>query len=77
MSDKGVFKIEAIVSCDDRGQLILPKDIRKRLSINAGDKMALINCSTDQTFCLTLVKANSLENLLKTYLTPVLSEISK
>jgi len=75
---KSNFSVEAIVSCDDRGQLVLPKDLRKKLDIKSGDKMALLNVvSYDNTICLTLIKANSLEDLIKDYLGPVMKDIIK
>ncbi len=76
--DKPKFSIEAIISCDDRGQLVLPKEIRKRLNINSGEKLALLNISSGkEEFILTLIKANSLEKLIKTYMTPVMEDIIK
>jgi len=76
--DKSNFSVEAIISCDDRGQIVLPKDIRKRLNINSGEKLALLNISTGkEDFFLTLIKANSLEKLIKNYMTPVMENMIK
>ena len=72
------FSVEAIVSCDDRGQLVLPKDLRKKLDIKSGDKLALLNVvSKDNAMCITLIKANSLEELIKNYLGPVMKDVMK
>jgi len=75
---KSNISVEAIVSCDDRGQLVLPKDIRKKLDIKPGDKLAVLNCyaKEDKQF-LTLIKTNSLEELVKSYIGPVMKEIIK
>lgn len=74
--DKSKFSIEAIISCDDRGSLILPKEIRKRFKINAGEKLALLNIKGgDDDFFLTIIKAESLEELIKNYLTPVMKDL--
>jgi len=76
--NKSTFSVEAIISCDDRGQLVLPKDIRKRLSIKPGEKLALLNYTTeDNVFCLTLIRANSLEEVIKSYLKPVMKDMIK
>lgn len=73
---KSNFSIEAIVSCDDRGQLVLPKDIRSKLDIQPGDKLAVLKCSNSKNEnCLTIIKANSLEDLVKSYLGPMLKDI--
>ena len=70
------FTIEAIVSCDDRGQLVLPKDVRKQLDLQSGDKLALLKCSKgEEQICITIIKANSLEDMVKSYLGPLLNEI--
>ena len=76
--NKATISVEAIVSCDERGQLVLPKDIRKKLKIQAGDKLAVLNCySKDDQQFLTLIKTNSLEDLIKSYMGPVMKEIIK
>lgn len=41
-------EIEAIVSFDDRGQLVIPKDLRKKFNLKAGDKFALISCMSSE-----------------------------
>jgi len=72
------FSVEAIVSCDDRGQLVLPKDVRKRLGIGSGEKLALLNMSKNgDEFFLTLIKTSSLESLIRNYMTPMVKDIIK
>ena len=76
--DKPKFSVEAIISCDDRGSLILPKDIRKKLKIKAGEKLALLNIGNENDeFFLTLIKVNALEDLIKKFMTPVMKEVIK
>lgn len=68
--------IEAIVSCDDRGQVVLPKDLRKKMNIASGDKLAIVSCkSGDQICCLTIFKANELSNQVKAFLGPLMKDI--
>ena len=77
-SDKKSFSIEAVVSCDERGKLVLPKELRKRLGISAGEKLALMNFSTSgNDFCLTIIKADALNNLIREYLDPVVRQMKK
>ncbi len=76
----GCCNVEAIVSFDDRGQLVIPKDVRKKFGLHAGDKFALISCSTGQgennsTCCFTLMKTGQLEDMVKQSLGPMFSEI--
>jgi len=76
--EKGQFTVEAIVSCDDRGQLVLPKDLRKKLNISAGEKLALMKImDKNDAFFLTLIKADALGGLIKNYMTPVMKEVIK
>ena len=43
-SDKNACKVEAVVSVDERGQMVLPKELRDRARIRAGDKLAVVGC---------------------------------
>ena len=71
--------VEAIVSVDERGQMVLPKDVREKAEIKAGDKLAVIIMKGDdgQTCCLSLVKVASLAGMVKQMLGPVADEILK
>lgn len=71
------FSLEAIVSCDDRGQLVLPKDLRKKLNITSGQKLALMELSHEGKRVIALVKAEALGQAIKGYMTPVVKGIIK
>jgi antitoxin PrlF len=67
-------QVTALVSVDERGQMILPKDIRERAGIKPGDKLALVAWDKDGEFCcLTLIKANLLAGMVRDKLGPVLA----
>ena len=72
-------QVEAVVSFDERGQLVIPKDVRKKFGLKAGDKFALISCrSTDEEgspCCFTLMKTNQLEGLVRQTLGPMFKDI--
>ncbi len=76
---KGCCNVEAIVSCDSRGQLVLPKDLRLKYGIAEGDKLAVISCTnSDGSFCcLSMVKANDLQGMIKDFLGPAFVDILK
>ena len=44
-------KVESIVSIDERGQMVLPKDIRERANIRAGDKLAVVSMEKAGKIC--------------------------
>ncbi len=71
-------KIEALVSVDERGQMVLPKETRERAGISAGDKLAVISWEKDgRTCCLSLIKAEQLTEVVKGILGPLMEEILK
>lgn len=69
-------RVEALISIDDRGQMILPKEIRDRAGIIAGDKLAIIGMEQDGKLnCIALVKAEVLTEMAKSTLGPIMKEI--
>jgi AbrB family looped-hinge helix DNA binding protein len=54
-------QVAAVVRVDERGQMVLPKDVRERMGLSAGDKLALTTIeSNGEICCLVLVKADAL-----------------
>ncbi len=71
-------KVESIVSVDDRGQMVLPKELRERAKIRAGDKLAVVSMEKDgKICCFSLIKVEELESMVKSMLGPVMDEIFK
>jgi len=74
----GCCKVEALVGVDERGQMVLPKEARDKAGIHAGDKLAVISWEKGgQVCCLSLIKAESLTDMVKGMLGPVVEEIFK
>lgn len=72
----GCCKIEALVTVDGRGQLVLPKELRDKAGIKAGDKLAVVNWERGgEVFCITLMKADDFAGTVKTMLGPIMKEI--
>jgi antitoxin PrlF len=70
--DRGC-RMEAILSVDDRGQMVLPKDVRERAGIRTGDKLALISWEKDDRICcLALIKSDNLSDMVKGVLDPLM-----
>ncbi len=73
---QGCCKVEALVSVDERGQMVLPKEARDKANIRAGDKLAVISWEKGgQVCCLSLIKAESLTDMVKGMLGPLMAEI--
>ena len=71
------FQVEAIISVDERGQMVLPKELRARAGINPGDKLALISWEKDGgVCCMSLVKTDAMANMVKDLLGPMMNEMS-
>jgi AbrB family looped-hinge helix DNA binding protein len=71
------FQIESVVRFDDRGQFVLPKDLREKADIEAGDKLAVISCEDEngEVCCLTVMKSDKLQGMVKDFLGPMFKEI--
>ncbi|MFA4826307.1 MAG: HgcAB-associated protein [Methanoregula sp.] len=68
-------KVEAVLSVDERGQMVLPKDIREKAGIRTGDKLALISWEKDGSICcLALMKVENLSGMVKDVLGPLMHE---
>lgn len=72
----GGFKVEAVVSVDERGQMVLPKDLRERAGLKAGDKLALVSWEKDgEVCCMSLIKIDSLTDLVKNFMGPMMQDM--
>jgi AbrB family looped-hinge helix DNA binding protein len=79
---KGAFRgvsrcrVDALITIDGRGQIVLPKDLRARAGIEKGDKLAVISWESDgQVCCLSLIKADEFGASIKGLLAPMMEEI--
>ncbi len=75
-SNSSTCKVEAIVSVDERGQMVLPKELRERAGIHAGDKLAVVGCERDGAVCcISLIKAEALSGMVKGVLGSIFTEL--
>ena len=80
VSERGLCccQVDSVVSIDERGQMVLPKELRDRAHINAGDKLAVIRWEKEGSVCcIALVKAEQFNEMVKGSLGPILKEIIK
>jgi len=58
--------------------MVLPKEVREKAGIRAGDKLALITWeSKGKICCMSMIKVEDLTGMVKTVLGPLMSEIIK
>lgn len=69
-------RVEAVVSMDARGQLVLPKEVRDGLGLAAGAKLALVTLNRGgKPCCLILTKADNLAKNARDLLGPLVKEL--
>lgn len=72
----GGCNVEAVISVDERGQMVLPKDLRARAGIKPGNKLALVSWEKDgEVCCMSLIKTEALADMVKGVLGPLMSEV--
>ncbi len=69
-------KVESLISIDERGQMVLPKEIRDKANIRAGDKLAVISWRKNgKVCCISLIKAEDFTEMVRGLLGPMMKEI--
>lgn len=74
-NQKAGCTVESVLMIDDRGQMVLPKDVRERAGIKSGDKLALISWEKNGSICcLALMKVENLSVMVQDVLGPLMNE---
>ena len=69
-------QVDALITIDGRGQLVLPKEVREKAEIKAGDKFLLMSYeSKGKVCCIFLVKADDFGETVKGMLGPMMQDI--
>jgi len=69
-------QVESIISVDERGQMVLPKELRDKANIRAGDKLAIVSWDKGgEICCLYLIKTEHLAEGVKDFLGPMMKEM--
>ncbi len=67
-------RVEAVVSVDARGQMVLPKELREKANFGPDQKLALVSWSQgSELCCLTLQRAEDLAEMVRRIYGPLLS----
>lgn len=76
-SASGRCTIEAVLSVDERGQMVLPKELRIRAGIGAGDKLAAISWERDgKICCIMLYPVEQLAEPVKAIVAPMIKDLA-
>ena len=72
----GCCKIESVVSVDNRGQMLLPKDVREKAGVRVGDKFAVVSWEKQgRVCCISLVKVEDMTAVMRDMLGPMMNGI--
>jgi AbrB family looped-hinge helix DNA binding protein len=76
--EENCCRVESVISIDERGQMVLPKELRERANIHAGDKMAVISWEKGgEVCCIYLIRAERLAEGVKGFLGPMMKDVAK
>ncbi|UCG30235.1 MAG: AbrB/MazE/SpoVT family DNA-binding domain-containing protein [candidate division WOR-3 bacterium] len=68
-------RVESVISIDNRGQMVLPKEIREKADIQPGNKFAVISWKKNgHVLCISLMRVEQLADSLKNVFIPLLSD---
>jgi antitoxin PrlF len=74
--DDSNSRVEAVISIDERGQMVLPKELREKIGIRAGDKLVVVSRKSDGDFCcITLIKTDYFMKMMSDKLGPIMNEL--
>ena len=74
----GSCKVDSLVSVDERGQMVLPKELRDKAGIKGGDKLAVITWEKEgKLCCISLIKAEEFGGMVKGLLGPLMGDVLK
>ena len=69
-------KVEAITSVDERGQMVLPKEIRNKAKIRPGEKLAILSWEKGgKVCCISLLKTDDFADMVKDFLGPMMKDL--
>ena len=70
--------VVSVVQVDHRGQMVLPKEVRQKAGIRAGDKLAVVTMEREgKVCCVTLMKAEELSDMVMVRIGPVIEDAQK
>jgi antitoxin PrlF len=71
-------RIDAVITMDAKGQIVLPKDLRERANFKPNDKIALVASEKNgEVCCIMMLKADKLVSAVSKTLSPLLKGVTK
>ena len=67
--------VDAVVTIDDRGQMVLPKELRYKLGVAEGGKLAVVSWEkSGELCCVSLLPTAGLGGMVRTLLEPIIRQ---
>ncbi len=76
LGEETCCRIDAVVTMDSKGQIVLPKDLREKAKLKPNDKIGVVACEKDgEVCCIMMVKAERFRTALNETLGPMLKGV--
>ena len=71
-------RIDAVITIDAKGQIVLPKDLREKANFKPNDKIAVLACEKNgEVCCIMMMKAERLAGAVTKTLSPLLKGVTQ
>lgn len=71
-------RIDAIITMDVKGQIVLPKDLREKANFKPNDKIAVVACEKQgEVCCIMMIKAERLVGAVTKTLGPLIKGVTQ
>ena len=71
-----ICRIDAVITMDAKGQVVLPKDLREKANFKPNDKIAVVACEKEgNVCCIVMVKAEKLVGAVSKTIGPLLKGV--
>ena len=75
-SQNNSCRIDAIITIDAKGQLVLPKDLREKANLKPDDKIAVVTCEeAGEVCCIMMLKVERFRGAVSETLGPLLKGV--
>ncbi|MGQ9857369.1 MAG: HgcAB-associated protein HgcC [Thermodesulfobacteriota bacterium] len=76
VAHRGTCRIESMITVDERGQMVLPKEVRERAKIAPGEKLALVVWEKEgEVCCMMLLRSQALSGMVRDLMKPMVAEV--
>ena len=70
-------KIDAVITLDIKGQIVLPKDLREKANMKPNDKIAIVACEKNgEVCCIMMIKAEKLVEAVTKTINPLIKGLT-